>query len=63
MNSMEFVLLSVALIGLGLTGAASVLVPLPSAPEVSDVAPGAVEAPARVETASSGESGSQSLVR
>ncbi len=45
-------------VGLGVTGVASVLAPLPVGPVVSDAAPDAAQAPARVVQATSGESAS-----
>ncbi len=47
-------------VGVTVSGAASVLAPLTPAPDVADAAPGAAEAPERIVDASSGESGSES---
>ncbi len=47
-------------VGVTVSGAASVLAPLPPSPDVADAAPGAAEAPERISDASSGESGSES---
>lgn len=47
-------------VGVTVSGAASVLAPLPPSPDVADAAPGAAQAPERISDASSGESGSQS---
>ena len=47
-------------LGLGVSGVVSVLAPLPMPPQVSDAAPGAAQAPARIEQAGSGEAGSES---
>lgn len=41
---------------LGISGVASLLSPLPTPPEVSDAAPGATQAPQRIEDAANGES-------
>lgn len=45
-------------VGVGISSVASVMAPPPVAPVVGDVAPGVAQAPARIESASSGKTGS-----